>query len=333
MRSFDTQFTEGDDSSVEAAAARWFARSRSGLMTAEETSDLGQWLQSDARHARAYEEVEGAWSLVERVRLDPRILLVREQAVSRGRRARATIVAVRAAALAVFILAGAAVGWGVMRPAPSTTYATKTGETSILTLADGSKVTLDTASAVKVWGRKRGERKLELVSGRAFFEVAKNKSRPFVVHVGRGSVTALGTSFDVRLRPRGMRVVLVEGKVEVRPVAPLPASQPVMMTAGEEVVNEGGSLRVNRANTEQETSWVRGTLVFEERPLRDVVAELNRYSEDKIQIVDPAVGDKPISAVLKTGDATMLLSAIESMKVGRIERRGDRVVIAAPVGK
>lgn len=333
MRSLDAEFEDGGDSSVEAAAARWFARSRSGLMRAEETSDLARWLQSDSRHARAYEEVEDTWSFVERVRLDPRILLVRERAVSRGRRARATIFAVRAAALAVFILAGVTVSWGLMRPSPSTTYATKTGETSTLTLADGSKVTLDTASTVKVWDRKRGERKLELVSGRAFFEVAKNKSRPFVVHVGRGSVTALGTAFDVRLRPGGMRVVLVEGKVEVRPVVPQPATQPVMLAAGEEVVNDGGSLRVTRANTEQETSWVRGTLVFEEQPLRDVVAELNRYSEDKIQIADPAVGEMPISAVLKTGDATMLLSAIESMRVGRIERRGDRVVIAAPVAR
>lgn len=175
---------------------------------------------------------------------------------------------------------------------------------------------------MKVWSRRRGERRVDLLNGRAFFEVAKNPERPFVVHVGHGSVTALGTAFDVRLNPKGMRVVLVEGRVRVAPVVAGPDAKAIAMVAGQQIVNDGSVMRLSRANLEVETSWRAGALVFQEQPLSEVVAEVNRYTERKIEIVDPSIAGRKVSAVLKVADTATFLEAIKSMRIARVASEG-----------
>jgi transmembrane sensor len=308
----------------EDEAVAWYARSRSGRLTADESESLRQWLMADLRHQDAYDDVRGAWEALDEVRMDPEILRVREDAVRGVRRHKGFVVGAGAAASAlVAVVVAALFVVGPLRPSePPRVYATKTGEQASLTLADGSKVLLDTDSRMKVWSRLHGERRVDLLNGRAFFEVAKNPERPFVVHVGHGSVTALGTAFDVRLNPKGMRVVLVEGKVRVAPVVAASGAKPMAMVAGQQIVNDGSVMRLSPANLEVETSWRAGALVFQEQPLSEVVAEVNRYTERKIEIVDPSIADRKVSAVLKISDTATFLEAIRSMRIARVASEG-----------
>jgi transmembrane sensor len=314
---------------AEEDAAAWFARSQSGVMPPDEIEALSAWLQDDLGNRQAFEDVAQVWSAIEPARRAPTIMAARERARrSIQRRSLLKLAAPLAAAGVV-----AVIGIGLFQVAPGSPvlYGTHVGQTSTVGLPDGSKVVLDTDSAIRFWPRMRGERRIELVRGRAHFEVAKDHARPFVVRTDRGSVTAVGTAFDVRLQADGMKVVLVEGRVRVDPDAAKGRGKPVMLKAGDQVVATGGTWRLSRADTRVETSWLKGDLVFNEQPLRVVVEELNRYSAKKIYIADAAVGERRLSAVLKAGDAVTFINAVQKMKLAKVRTDGvDAVTLVAP---
>lgn len=307
-------------------AARWFARSQSGCMTAEEQSALDAWLADSAQNHQAFDTVAAIWSGIEPARRDPRMMAARERA--RGVIRRRALIAYAAPLAAACVVAAAGAAALYLAPGKPVLYATRVGQASAVRLPDGSNVVLDTDSALRAWPRMRGERRIELVRGRAHFEVAKDPARPFVVHTDRGSVTALGTKFDVRLRPDGMKVVLLEGRLRVQPSGP--RSRPMLMKAGERIESAGATWRLEPSDAGVESSWLRGKLVVEEQPLSFVVEELNRYSARKIRISDPAVGRRRLSAVLDTADSATFLKAVQEMKLARVREDNEGLTLVAP---
>jgi transmembrane sensor len=312
------------DSLVEAVS--WFARAQSGRMTADEQATLDGWLAAAPQHREAFEAVAATWTGVEPARRDPAVMAARERA--RGAIRRRTLLTYATPLLAACLVAVAGAGIYYLAPGKSVLYATRVGQASTVGLPDGSRVVLDTDSALRAWPRRRGERRIELVRGRAHFEVAKDATRPFVVRTDRGSVTALGTKFDVRLQPDGMKVVLLEGRVRVQP--PGPRARAMVMKAGEQIEAAGGTWRLGPSDTGVESSWLRGKLVVEEQPLTFVVDELNRYSARKIRIADPAVGRRRLSAVLDTGDSATFLRAVQELKLARVRPDADGLTLVAP---
>jgi transmembrane sensor len=310
-------------------AAAWFARSQSGCIGAEDLEALNAWLQAAPGNRQAFEDIAAVWTAIEPARRDPGIMAARERTRTTIRRRSLFKFAVPLAAAGVL----AAVGVGLFQFAPGSPilYGAQVGQTSTVRLPDGSRVTLDTDSAIRVWPRMRKERRIELVRGRAHFEVAKDHTRPFIVSTTQGSVTALGTEFDVRLRPNGMKVVLVEGRIRVQPASGASGAKPLVLNAGDQVVSTKGIWRLSRADTRTETSWLRGDLVFNDQPLSVVAEELNRYSSQKVYIADAAVGRSQLSAVLKAGDTATFISAVQKMKLAKIESdRSGAVILSAP---
>ncbi|HEX6867113.1 MAG TPA: FecR domain-containing protein, partial [Caulobacteraceae bacterium] len=232
---------------VTREAARWFARSRSGAMSARELRELEVWLAEDAARRAAYEHLARLWDGAESVRNDPEVMEMRE-AAARAQVARRwrTAVAI-AASLLVVAFAGAGVAnWmtagrnaspELVAGEGQQEFRTSVGQTATVTLADGSAVTLDSDSVLRTratWNRRYAE----LAKGRAFFRVAHEPTRPFVVLANGRTVTALGTSFEVSVERGKFEVTLVSGKVRVeqppdprsdRPVAVPP---PVVMRPG-----------------------------------------------------------------------------------------------------
>jgi len=318
-----------EDDGRQAQAATWFARWRSGQMTPAELDDVEAWLRRESANREAFEDIASIWEGVESARRDPSIMALREKA-KRSARRKPVLVWMRPAAAAL-IVAGIGLGgirWmmNVERPDPIV-YTTAVGQTSSVELADGSKVILDADSAVKVWPRMVSERRLELVRGRAFFEVAKDPDRPFIVQTDRGSVTAVGTAFDVRRSAAGMKIVLLEGRVRIAPAGARQTKQPVEMAAGYEFVDDGARWSLAKTDSQAETSWIHGDLIFDEQPLSVIVEELNRYGPDKIVISDPEVGRRRLSAVLKAGDTTLFLSAVQTLRLAAVERTGNRALL------
>jgi transmembrane sensor len=210
----------------DSAAATWFARLQGDAVLVEDRRAFERWLAADVRHAEAWRDYQGIWNSLSQLEADPALAALRADALgagdaSRSRPSRRGLLA--AAGVVAMVGTGAAVGWRLMPkaasspasgPAADPTFTTAVGELSTFHLADGSVVTLSTDSAVKVnpWDR---ERRLTLLRGQAFFKVAKDAARPFVVAVGDKLVTAVGTAFDVRLDPGRLSVTLLEGRVRI----------------------------------------------------------------------------------------------------------------------
>ena len=170
------------------------------------------------------------------------------------------------------------------------TYATAVGGFQRFPLADGSRVDLNTNSRLDI-AYTKAVRRLDLERGEAFFKVAKNPARPFVVHAGAWRVTAVGTAFTVKLRGGDIDVVVTEGRVRIDPPATGGASaRPIFASAGQAATATGAAPIVrplSAAAIDMALSWRDGLLIFEGRPLGEVAAEFNRYNQVQL-VVDPS---------------------------------------------
>lgn len=316
-----------------AEVAEWFARRRAGGLAPEDQIAFQAWLDADPRNREAFEEASDLWGALDDVRTDPRLMRLREEARGAvGRRRIGRRIGAIAACAALIV--GGFAAWqgvrylsGVIAPQP-TTYATRVGQTMSVGLPDGSLAVLDTNSELRAWAPGK-TRRLELVRGRAFFKVAKDPARAFVVQAGDHSVTALGTQFDVDLRPASFKVVLSEGRVRVRSSRPTAgAANAVDMNAGYQLVARGGDWNLSRADTRGAESWVSGRLVFDDAPLGVIAAELSRYSTAPITVA-PQVADRRMSAVLPAKDPEAFIASAEALGLAR-RASGGGYALTAP---
>ncbi len=320
-----------------AEAAEWFARKRSGLMTAQELCELQLWLDAAPENTGSFYDVMRAWDLAGYVGTDPEMLAIREAA--RGHRpARRRVM--WSAGLCALVLIGGAFGafrLGLFRdlltPAWQGDYHTIVGQTATVALPDGSAVTLDTDTALAV--RETGGRRLvEIERGQAFFRVAKDPSRPFVVSAGGNSVTATGTKFDVRYEPGGFKVTLLEGTVRVEiPPAAQGSGERADLVAGWQLADVDNHVSVEPIGFEaadRETAWLTGRISVIAEPLAAVVNELNRYSLKKI-VVTPAVADIPIDGVFRTNDVEAFVKLVQRYRLARVvSDTGNEILLDAP---
>lgn len=177
-------------------------------------------------------------------------------------------------------------------------YSTDLGEQRILTLADGSVVTLNTSSAIKVdfSGQRRN---IELIEGEAFFRVAHDTARPFDVNARGTTARAVGTQFNVRIAGQTTLVSVLDGIVDVRERDHLkPAAEPALrLLKGEEATVDasqvtGGQqaprvVKTAHAAPLRAVAWTRGRVEFDGTPLIDVLSEFQRYREFKVSVAEP----------------------------------------------
>jgi transmembrane sensor len=327
-----------DMQTTEQAAAEWFGLRRSGAMTADEAREFEVWLAAEPENRAAYDNLEHYWQVAGATRDDPEVLAMRDAAARTWRARRlAAVGGAIAAALAVAVFAGSwVIGPSrvaqVLNPGQQS-FHTAVGQTQTIMLPDGSAVTLDTDTRIRA--RLDGhERRIELDRGRAFFRVAHDSARPFRVTAAGRTVTALGTVFEVRADREHFEVTLLEGRVRVegrqRPLAPPP--EVTELTPGTQLVATAARRwSVTEADVARETSWLDGRLAFDNDPLGEVVAEMNRYSDKKIIIRDPAVANAPVLGVFKAGDVDAFVRAVEAYHLASVtEDNGREVELSAP---
>ncbi len=283
-------------------ATDWIARLGTRTISLDTIQAFAKW-REDPANAEAYRRAEQLWSRTGDLAGDPDIQAALEQA-QRRRPRRFGAKQIAAAGLTTALAASLAVGaffWQIRD-----TYATEVGEQRSLLLADGSRVRLDTASKIRVRFTE-GERRIELAEGQAFFEVAHNPARPFVVMTTDASVTAVGTVFEVRRVGSETRVVLVSGAVDVAQ-AGVP-SAPQRLLPNQQTAIRSGKAKVSAVNADTATSWTDGELTFTDTPLVEAVAEVNRYLAVPIVLDAPAAANTPINGVFRSGDRTAFVSA------------------------
>lgn len=317
----DNQRQIGPSGSPDAAS--WFVRLQRHPGDVDVRSEFETWLAADPAHSDDWANVSGTWDRLGDLKDDPQILAAREalkaELAAERRRPHMRWAAGIAAAV---VTGGAMLGFGSWQqaqrqtdapvmaqsaPAALAVYRTPVGGQQTITLQDGSKVTLSTDTEVRLteWDRQRG---LTLVRGEAYFQVAKNPEKPFVVVAAGRTVTALGTAFDVRVDPGQWSVSLVEGKVRVTA-----AHTSVEMTPGHHLVQTGDApWSLEKRNLADLTSWREGSLIFENRPLASIVEEMNRYSTHKVRITDADLAATPLSGRFKSGDVAGFVATLEA---------------------
>ena len=345
--------------SAEDQAAAWFARQRSGAMNAAEQADWEAWLAASPAHSRAFGAAQSTWQNFEKVRAEPDLIALREAAFRRGR-SRKRWRALGGAAVLAASVALVAFGLPLLGSSEPHLYLQTTarieapasieefqaqeqqtaiGERRAITLADGSIVTLDTDTIVRV-AVSPTSRLVMLSQGRAFFQVAKDPSRPFIVFAGDKRIMAVGTAFNVELGDDHIEVVLREGRVRVEGApTDIPTGAPARSGSVEAAdLVPGTRLKASsrtgwtlaKADVPKDLSWLNGQLVFNQRPLGEVVAEMNRYSLKKISLRDPALAPTPISGVFAAGQPDALADALEAYKLAHIASRSSAGIVLAP---
>lgn len=303
--------------SIEEQAVVWFARMRSDRCSERARAEFERWMAADPLHAREYHTCERLWnSLPGRNNALDIGALRRSWTRPEWRCLRWRRLAM--AASVVFLVFATSL-FAYFMPLQHASYHTKAGSRDIVTLRDGSVITLNTDSAIRVeYGLCT--RRIVLERGQAHFVVAHARLRPFEVEAGASTVRALGTVFDVYRRERDVEVTLMQGRVEVN-TQPTAASNPrvparpqrTVLEPGERVVLRRGNLaRVDDVDLSKAAAWLDGRLVFSDERLADVIREVNRYSAVKLDIADPALADLRVSGVFRMGRVDTFVQALKS---------------------
>lgn len=314
-------------------ASQWFTVMTGGDIAPRDLDAFRAW-RRDPANAAAFDKVKRGWEAAGSLAERPAIAALTETALAKypanpagnGQTgaSRRFVLAPMTLGLASVVLAGGVFfGWRAQEP----TYATKVGGQRLEVLADGSRVRLNTDTKVKVEFRE-GERRVVLNQGQAFFDVAHDASRPFFVVSDGVSVRALGTRFDVRRDGEAVRVTLVQGRVQVRGAD----SGLAELAPGEAVVADRRNVsRPVVVNAGAVASWTTGRLTFSGVPLREAVAEVNRYSSRKVVLDAPAsVAGELISGQFVAGDVDNFVAGAQSLYGLKVTSDSPREIRLSP---
>jgi transmembrane sensor len=310
------------------AAALIVARQAEGL-TGSEQALLEDWLTSD-EHRRALERAQRAWRTFDEAEGDEILAAMRRHALAEGPKVRTDWRRMAAMAATLLVIAGAglyfAPGVGRRAPvlAPATRYASARGEVKQIRLPDGGGMTLDADSAAVVQFAA-DRRSVQLTRGRAFFTVAHDPSRPFAVTAFDRRVVAVGTRFDVNLAAGALTVTLEEGRLKVASADS--ATEPILLEAGQQLVERSGkdTVRTIGERTANAVAWRTGLISFDDQPLAEAAAVMNRYSRDQIVIGDPAVASIRVSGQFRAGEADRFAQTLAELYGLKPVRRANQI--------
>lgn len=306
-----------------AEAAAWLARLHGPHRSAQVERGLQRWLQADPEHARAFELLNEQLEVVER--LKTRQLPAHWRSTPARARVAWGVVSGIAAALAIVAI-------GTFAYLSYAGVGTAVGEQRSLTLADGTRVYLNTSTRVRV-DYSSEYRRIELIKGEALFEVAKQPDRPFIVAAGDRRITALGTTFLVHREEQDVSVLLVEGRVEVAADVGNrdgnPAPDHAVLAPGERLtVGVHSPPQLDRPAFDKVIAWRQGLVALEDVPLSQAVAEMNRYSTRKLIIERPEAYGAPVGGFFRVGDSESFARAVASTYGLEVVARRDELILS-----
>lgn len=314
-------------SRAEFMASRFIAQRETGPWSDQDAAQLDAWLAEATLHQVIYYRLHAAWDEAGRLKA-----LGGDSSATRSDRGPRNHKSAPWYAIAATLVLAVAASAFIFRDTllGADTYRTKIGGLEAVPLADGSRVTLNTDSIVRV-ALNDSERRIDLQKGEAFFEVAKDPNRPFVVSVGNQRVVAVGTRFSVRRDAEDLEVVVTEGTVRIE-TAGAPQPDIRLLSAGSIARTHATRVLVEQKpllDVEQHLTWRTGTLTFRDTSLADAIAEFNRYNKRKIIIRDPAIASLQIGGIF---GATQLDAFVRLLRNGfpiDVSEEGDEIILTA----
>ncbi|MEM9286341.1 MAG: FecR domain-containing protein [Pseudomonadota bacterium] len=337
---------------VREEAHIWRARLGDGPVPTDERVAFERWIQADDRHAEAFAEAEITWRVIERDDLDEPLSAYAKTigenivhlAAPRVFQKPWPWIAGSIAAVLVLSLA-VSVQFGLFGFNPETsaiertvaTYTTEIGDVREVSLADGSVMTLGARSdvSIELTGNRRSVR---LEAGSAYFDVAHDPSRPFVVTSGTVDVMATGTAFDVQRRADRLRVAVGEGSVRIsrplmrdgRPISDGGMRESLALLPGEMVgiTDLGGFEDKRELPASSVGAWRSGQLVYLRTSLEEVVADIRSFTGRAVSL-DEGARDLRLSGTFDADDIDGLLDAVDAALPVRIEsgEEGQLIVL------
>jgi transmembrane sensor len=320
---------------IDQAASGWTARLDRGPLTTSENDDFQAWLRSDPRARGALLRAQSLSLMSESAQalgddFNPAVFEEPKPAVRLSRRRALTWGGGAAAAASLAAL-------GVSLPAGAVTT-TKRGEVRLVPLQDGSTVLLNTDSKIRVRYDAQ-ERSVALLRGEAYFSVARDEDRPFVVEVnGRKLRTAQG-GFRVRkLDAAPVDILVNQGRLDVSGAI---ATQPVALQANTRLALTDTPFDgkppvllpqpVAPEAVTRDLAWREGKLAFEGETLKQAVAAFARYSDTHIRVLDPALEREPVTGLFAANDPVGFSRAIARVFDAEAEREGTDIVLTRQV--
>ena len=309
---------------IDDQAIDWVARQSKGGLNPDEQNAFAAWYDGDSRHQGAYLRAQGLWQSLEDVQVDP-AWLAAEPAVapapSRAPVSRRHLL-LGASGLAAAACAG---GWAAFGRPKS--LRTRLGEFRKVPLPDRSVASLNTDSHVEV-AVEPSVRRVVLVKGEAWFSVAKDPAKPFIVEVDDVRVKAVGTAFSVRRKPGGVEVIVTEGTVATWRQDR--HTEPRLVVAGEEAfVSTRTDLIDVSSNAEAEArlAWRDGNIVLQNDTLSDAAEEFNRYNAQKIVVADPDLLQKRFVGVYHVDQPGQFAEAVKLLLNVPVSESEDHIII------
>jgi transmembrane sensor len=320
---------------IDLQAVRWFMdRSESREGTRDQDAGFEAWLAQSPKHLLAYWRIEVGYEHVQRLATirSPSDLRdgasIRPIAKDRTRdwsfwfkRISATAAVLAVGIIAVFAFTGRQM----------VTYSTPTGGHEILTLADGSRVELNTDTVVRVANTTDRERAVELVRGEAFFEVKHDPAHPLVVNVGGDRLVDLGTEFVVRKEADRTRIGVVEGRVRLESIGLFVNTRLATLTPGDLVVATANNIAIAKSAARQLTydlAWRTGRLILRHTSLKEAAAEFNRYNAQKLIVADAQTADLTVSGTFPVGGTEIFARLMQKLMGLHVEHRDGEIVIS-----
>ncbi|MRV73796.1 DUF4880 domain-containing protein [Duganella sp. FT92W] len=323
-------------SMIDDEALRWVTRQSRQELDPAERAALDAWLAADRRHQGAYLRARAIDHALGRAMVPQTLRPKRErlevewaaapwkQTASRRKWITTGAIAAGAAVLATAGLLPAA--------ADTLVLSTAKGEFRKVPLADKSVADINSGSQLE-WKQTPNRRQMTLRRGEVWLQVARDKTKPFIVEAGQVRVRAVGTAFGVRRYGNGAEVLVTEGSVEVWSGD---GAAPVrLLKAGDRafVPDRAADINVARqpAEVERKLAWREGKVVFQNQTLSEAVADFNRYSQKKIIIVDPALGKRKLVGQYQIDAPELFARDVSSMLGVSVHVTADQIIIGEPL--
>lgn len=316
--------TQTDYSQLEQQAILWQARLSSDRCPESDRVAFEQWLQLSPSHRQAWQNISQFWTSLDYINPDDLLEQTEEdhisvRSVSRHQKMGLAFAASMLLALSVFL---PRVEYYLAD------YKATTGQQKQITLSDGSHILLNTNSAFSV-NFNSGQRMIVLHQGEAFFQVSADKSRPFIVQTHSGTVEALGTAFDVKQQENQTQVTVFEHAVAITTLHGQRYEK--LQTAETLDFNADSIQSVTRVNLLRAAPWHQQRMVFQDKALVDVVAELNRYRSGRIICLNDSIKELPITGVFGIADTDQALKAIEQSLPIKVTKVTDQLVFLSRI--
>jgi transmembrane sensor len=312
---------------VRAQAAAWVAQLHDEQHSPELDARVRAWLGKGEDHRRAFDRMMHAWERAGLIRIRSGGDM---SATHTGERARFALWGATMSATLVLAVIVSVYFWR------DNAVVTGVGQQRVQLLQDGTRVALNTDTRIEVSYDERA-RRVHLIRGEAWFDVAKRPTWPFLVSVDGQEIRALGTSFIVRDDDtQGLSITLVEGQISVAPTAQLDeaASRNAQILAPGErlVISRNHAPTVDRPELTRITAWERGRVEFEDTPLATAVKEMNRYSTVHVAVTDANVAQLRIGGVFHAGDSQEFVRIVTAAFGLRADRKGAEILLSQSAG-